>query len=59
MNEKKRITMTMREACERYGLSRTALTKIGKENGAIMRVGNKYILQINIMDDVIRKMAVK
>ena len=44
------LTISLRDAQARYGLSRTSLTKIGKENNAIAKVGNKYLLFVDQMD---------
>ena len=51
------LTISLRDAQVRYGLSRTSLTKIGKENKAIVKIGNKYLIFVNKMDEVINKMV--
>ena len=48
------LTISLRDAQVRYGLSRTSLTKIGKENDALVRIGNKYLLFVDRMDKVIK-----
>ena len=48
------LTISLRDAQVRYGLSRTSLTKIGKENDALVRIGNKYLLFVDRMDKAIK-----
>lgn len=48
------LTISLRDAQVRYGLSRTSLTKIGKENDALVRIGNKYLLFVDRMDRAIK-----
>ena len=57
MTERKPVTISLRDAQERYGLPRPTLTRIGKANNAIIFVGNKYLLFVDRMDKVIRDMA--
>ena len=57
MTERNPVTISLRDAQERYGLSRPTLTRIGKANNAIIFVGNKYLLFVDRMDKVIRDMA--
>lgn len=52
------LTISLRDAQVRYGLSRTSLTKIGKENDALVRIGNKYLLFVDRMDKVIKDMVI-
>ena len=48
-----KLTISLRDATFRYGLSRTSLTKLGKEYGAITRYKNKYLLYVDFMDKVL------
>ncbi len=50
---KRKLTIPLREATIRYGLSRPTLTKIGKENHAIAKIGNMYLLNVDVMDDLL------
>ena len=51
------LTISLRDAQARYGLSRKSLNKIGKENNAIAKVGNKYLLFVEQMDEVLKSMV--
>ena len=52
-DSRKKLTIPLREATIRYGLSRPTLTKIGKENHAIARIGNMYLLNVDVMDELL------
>lgn len=55
--DSKQLTISLRDAQARYGLSRTSLTKIAKENNAIVKVGNKYLLFVEQMDEALKSMV--
>lgn len=40
----------MREACERYGLGYTSMRKVAEDAAAIIRIGNRLIINFSKVD---------
>ena len=53
MIDKKPIVISLRDATIRYGLSRPTLIKLALQHGCGKKIGNKYMLQLDKMDEVI------
>ena len=47
------LTLDLRGASERYGLSKPTLCRIAREHGALLRPQNKYLVKVDIMDCII------
>lgn len=47
------LTLDLRGASERYGLSKPTLCKIAEQHDALLRPGRKYLVKVSIMDQVI------